>query len=305
MLSEGKHADVLKHVAKLIQLRGDAAKSYDRYELLCLRGEAALRGKANTMAMDAFSQASRATDDPQKQAVARATEILIRRSKPLGYVPRTAAPAGGEPRVAKAPAAAAPKAQASQPIPIMEAADRKQAFAALFADEFAVVDPKVKAATKSNALPPVIDAIKSVGDLRAVEIAANGSATQTKGITADMGAHAHMLIAGTLQPMEQRVEQCWESASRPTLTERGGNTYSLPGMWGLNSAEQNELKNVVATCEKVQPIATELASVTDAAELIADAQMAQKLQARATEVLTYDYPNNGKYNKSPKKPAAR
>jgi hypothetical protein len=127
------------------------------------------------MAMDAFSQASRATDDPQKQAVARATEILIRRSKPLGYVPRTARAGGCEPRVAKAPAAAAPKAQASQPIPIMEAADRKQAFAALFADEFAVVDPKVKAATKSNALPPVIDAIKSVGDLRAVEIAANGS----------------------------------------------------------------------------------------------------------------------------------
>jgi hypothetical protein len=76
-------------------------------------------------------------------------------------------------------------------------------------------------------------------------------------------------------------------------------------MWGLNSGEQNELKNVVATCEKVQPIATELASVTDAAELIADAQMAQKLQARATEVLTYDYPNNGKYNKAPKKPAPR
>ena len=306
-LAEGKHADVLKQVAKLIQLKGDTAKAYDRYDLLCLRGEAALRGKANSMAMDAFAQASRASEDLQKQAVARATEILIRRSKPLGYVPRTAAPApAGEPAGVKASGAAAPKAQASQPIPIIEAADRKRAFAALFADEFAVVDPKVKAATKATGLPPIIDAIKSIGDLRALEIAANGSANQTKGITGDLGEHAHILIAGALQPMEQRVETCWNSARRPTLTQSSsGNTYSLPGMWGLNSAEQNELKNVIATCEKVQPVAHELATVTERAELIADAQMAQKLQARATEVLTYDYPNNGRYNKDPKKPAAR
>src|SRR5687767_14169152 len=42
-LAEGKHADVLKQVAKLLQIKGEAAKTYDRYDLLCLRGEAALR----------------------------------------------------------------------------------------------------------------------------------------------------------------------------------------------------------------------------------------------------------------------
>ena len=78
-------------------------------------------------------------------------------------------------------------------------------------------------------------------------------------------------------------------------------------MWGLTSAEQNDLKNVIATCEKVQPVANELATVTERAELIADAQMAQKLHARATEVLKFDYPNSGRYNKTPtsKTPGAR
>src|SRR6476646_3111197 len=54
-LAEGKYQEVLKHVSKLLQLRGYAGNDYGRYELLCLRGEAALRGKTNSMAMDAFA----------------------------------------------------------------------------------------------------------------------------------------------------------------------------------------------------------------------------------------------------------
>jgi len=299
-LAEGKHQEVLKHVAKLLGLRGEAAKRYDRYELLTLRGEAALRAKAISMAIEAFGQASRATTDPEKQAVARATEVLIRRAKPLGYVPRAAPQLAPQGKVDAAAAAA--RAQAAQPIPFIEPADRKRAFAALFADEFASVEPKVKAATKASGLPPVVDALKSIGDLRAVEIAATGTSAKTKSITGDLGAHAHQLISGTLTPMERRVEECWNSARRQTVSQGSdGNTYRQPGMWGLNSTEQNDLKAVIATCEKVQPVANEMASVTERTELIADAQTAQKLHARAVEVLTFDYPNSGRYNKTPQK----
>ena len=302
-LAEGKQQDVLKQVAKLLQLKGDAAKAYDRYDLLCLRGEAALRAKTNSMAMEAFAQASRATDDKEKQAVARATELLIRRSKPLGYVPRTTGGPATRPAGAKIDATVKPQAgQPQQPIPIIEEADRKRAFAAMFADEMAVVDPKVQAATKANNLPPVIDAIKSLGDLRAIDIAANGSAAQTKALGADLGAHAHELIATTMAPMDKRVEECWNSASRTTVTQYSDARPQAPGLWGLTSIEQNDLKAIISTCEKVQPVASELATVTERAELIADAQKAQKLQARATEVLTFDYPNGGRYNKDPRKP---
>ena len=302
-LNEGKHAEVLKQVAKLLQLKGDAAKAYDRYDLLCLRGEAALRGKANSMAIEAFGQAAKATEDKDKQAVARGTELLIRRSKPLGYVPRTSPAAAPATRPAGARLEPAPKGQANQPIPYIEAADRKRAFTALLADEMAVVDPKVKAATKATSLPPIIDAIKSFGDLRAVEVAASGSSAQSKAMGSDLGAHAHKLISDTLSPMERRVEECFASGKRVMVTEYSdGSRYRQPGMVGLTSAEQNDLKSIVNTCEKIQPVAAELASVTDAKELIADAQTAQRLQARATEVLKFDYPNSGRYNKDPKKP---
>jgi hypothetical protein len=73
-------------------------------------------------------------------------------------------------------------------------------------------------------------------------------------------------------------------------------------LWGLTSIEQNDLKSIIATCEKIQPVASELATVTERPELTADAQAAEKLHARATEVLTYDYPNAGRYNKDPKRP---
>jgi hypothetical protein len=310
-LAEGKHQDVLKQVAKLLQLKGDAAKSYDRYDLLCLRGEAALRGKANSMAMEAFAQAARATEDKDKQGVAKATELLIRRSKPLGYVPRAAAAAAPTSRgVAPKNAGAEPVAVAkstgggNQPIPIIESADRKRAFAAMLADEMAVVNPKVQAATKSESLPPVIEAVKSLGDLRGIEVAATGGSEQSKGISADLGTHAHRMISRTLDTMSKRVEECFASGKRVMVTEyTDGSRYRQPGMVGLTSAEQNDLKGILNTAEKIQPVAAELANVTEAKELIADAQDAQRLRDRTAEVLTFDYPNSGRYNKDPKKPA--
>jgi hypothetical protein len=80
----------------------------------------------------------------------------------------------------------------------------------------------------------------------------------------------------------------------------------LYGMVGLTSVEANDLKAIIATCEKIQPVASELASVTDRAELIADVQDAKQLHARALEVLHFDYPNEGRYNKPPpNQPGAR
>jgi hypothetical protein len=163
------------------------------------------------------------------------------------------------------------------------------------------VAPKVKTASSASALPPVIEAIKAVGDLRAIEIAASGSAAHAKEMTAGLGDHAHRLIAQALGPMKLRTEECWGQGSRTRYVEDKQTTLreKLYGMVGLTSTEANDLKSIIATCEKIQPVAAELAAVTERAELLADAQEAQRLHARATEVLTFDYPNEGRYNKPP------
>ena len=123
-LQANKPQEVLSGVAKILAIRGEAAKAYDRYELFSLRGEAYLRNKAMPPAAEAFVNAAKETTDPQKQASARANEILIRKSKATGYLPKPA------PRT---PGAAATKP--SGPMPIVEPADRKEAMVALFTDE--------------------------------------------------------------------------------------------------------------------------------------------------------------------------
>jgi hypothetical protein len=295
-LAEGKHQDVLKQVAKLLLLKGEAAKAYDRYELFSLRGEAALRAKQPTVAADAFAQAAKATDDPVNQATARGTELLIRRSKPLGYVPRTA-PAGAD--------AKAKPATPAQPIPFIEPDGRKAALTALLADERAVVEPKVRAATKAEGLAPVIDAIKGAADLRAIEVAASGSSEQTKSLVGDLGEHAHRLISAALGKMKVRTEDCWAQGSRHReYVLSNGFRQREYGMVGLTSTEQNDLKSIITTCQQVEPVAGELATVTGRAELIADMKDATQLLARATEVLKYDYPNAGRYNQPTNVPGA-
>src|SRR5688572_2680037 len=144
--------EVLRGVAKLIALKGEAAKPYDRYELFTLRGEANLRAKALVPAADAFAAAAKETTDADKKATARATEILIRRSKPLGYVAKPQRPAPG------AVAATRP----AGPMPIINEADRAAAMKVLLADEMATVEPKLKAANAASALPPVIEAVKQL-----------------------------------------------------------------------------------------------------------------------------------------------
>jgi hypothetical protein len=291
--AQQKYADVLRNVARLLALRGESAKAYDRYELFTLRGEAYLRTKAPSVAAEAFKSAAKETKDPVQQARAQATGLLIRRSKATGYVPRTAAkPADSNP-----PALTRAKLEPS--LPIVEEADRKIALEALLADEMAVIEPKLKAATSATSLVPIIEATKALSDIRVLELAASGKDDRTKALSADLGTHAHQLISPEVRSMSTRVEQCWQSGSRERYaTDRaGGVRDKLYGLYGLNSTEQGDLKKIIQTCQKLAPAAKELAAAVGTSELDIDAQSASDVLARASEVLEYDYPNEGRYNK--------
>jgi hypothetical protein len=245
-----------------------------------LRGEAYLRTKAFPPAAEAFAAAAKETTDPAKKDAARANEILVRRSKAQGYLPK--------PSATSKPAA----------IPIVEEADRKAAWAALLNDELTLATPKVKAATAGNSLTPIIDVARALGDLRAVEVASGGTGEQVKQIGSQLGDHAHALIDDALKKTKVRVEEVWNSASRTRaqVDNNGNQIQKLYGMMGLTSVESNDLKSAMATCEKVAPVASDLAAVAGgSSDLTADAAEAQRLAARAKEVLQYDYNNEGRY----------
>ena len=91
LVEDGNVPDAMRHLNRLLALRGKAAEAYDKYELLTLKGDAHLRLRANEAAAVAFKQAAGETDDKVKEAAARATEQLIRRSRNLAYTPRKGA----------------------------------------------------------------------------------------------------------------------------------------------------------------------------------------------------------------------
>lgn len=288
LLQQGKYQEVIRGAQKALALKGPAAQGLDRYELFMLRGEAALRAKANAQAIESYVSAAKETDDPGKKSEARAMEILVKKSKAQGYQPKstTRPAAGGKP---------------AGPIPIMEEADRKAAFEALYADELTAAAPKIKAANAATALGPIVEVARMLGDLNAIETAGTGSAEQTKKIAADLGAQSHLLIDGALKGINKRVEECWQQGSRTRESTRagGGTGQRLYGLMGLTSVETNDLKAAIANCEKIAPVANDLATVTGGAELTADAREAERLLNRAKEVLNYDYANEGRYNRQP------
>jgi hypothetical protein len=290
---DGKHQDVLKQVQRLLQLKGDAAKPYDRYELFCLRGESFLRIKSMTLAADAFDDAADvAKDDSKKEGVARGTAVLIRRSKQIGYVPRPAKSDRGKP--APAP---------SEAIQIIEATDRKAAFARLLEDERAAVVPKLEAAQKGTSLPPIIDVAKMLGDLQAVEIASTGKGEQTQGMTKDLAARSHDLIATALNAMNDAIEAAWDHASTETWeVDRHGNRIRMIGRVGLHGDGAANVRFAVQQSELLAPAAAILWRVTKSDKLKRDAEIADALWKRALYIA--EYPYNGRRPGRPFAPRA-
>src|SRR5688500_18259843 len=165
LVDAGNVPDAMRHLNRLLALRGKAAEAYDKYELLTLKGDAHLRLRANEAAAVAFKQAAGETDDTVKEAVARATEQLIRRSKNLAYTPKRA-----------------PKGQPAEPIDLVDPESRHRALAALFVDEVAPVLPKVEAAKGAKSVAPMIATMAAAREMEYLELAANGSADQINGM---------------------------------------------------------------------------------------------------------------------------
>jgi hypothetical protein len=256
LLDDGKPADVLKHVSRLLSLRGKAAQPYDRSELLTLKGEAHLRLRASDAAAQAFHQAAEATDDREKQATARATEQLIRRSRNLAYTPRKV-PKGGRP----------------DPIDLLDPDQRRAALQAMFADDFADVAPKVAAAKDAKTLPPRLKAIQAVRELATIELAATGSADQVNGIVEDLKRGTKDLMDRVMERTTKRVDQITAMANdvervRQVVPGIGGysDVQISERRRGLRRQDVGDLKQLADACDEVKAGAKALAQASGAEE---------------------------------------
>jgi hypothetical protein len=290
---EAQYQDVLKQILRLLQLKGDAAKAYDRYELFCLRGECFLRIKSMSLAADAFDDAAEvAKDNSKKEGVARGTAVLMRRSKQIGYVPRPAKAERGK-----------PPPPPPAPMKIIEPADRKAALARLLEDERAAVVPKLETAQNGTALPPIIDVAKLLGDLQAVEIGSTGKGDETQAMTKDLAARAHDLISTALDAMNDSIEKAYDHASTETyeVNERGQRIRTV-GRIGLHGDGAANVRFAVQQSELLAPAAALLWRVTQSDKLKRDAEIAEALWKRALYIA--EYPYNGRRPGRPFAPRA-
>jgi hypothetical protein len=270
LFKAGEYQPLVLKATRVLQLKGDAAKPYDRVKVFMLKGEAQLRLKQTTPALDAFASAAKEAKDFKEAATPIATEALVRKSPGFKYSVKPTG--GGKP----------------ESLDILDDAQRKKAFAALYADEVTATTAKFRAAARATSLPAIVEAIKLAPRLRALELAADGTDDKTLASIKDLGTHAEELMKDGLSKMNATVMEISKSAN--TL-ERSVDSYGsvTTRKRGINPQETRTLRNLVDTAGKISTTAKEMGDVTAVATLSGVSKEAERVGTEAQKLLDTDW----------------
>ena len=307
LFNEGKYKETLQKLSRVLALKGNSAKAYDRHDLLNLKAETHLRLKESSAAATAFELAAKEAPDEKAKATDAASAMLVKRSKSLTFTPAAKkAPAAGAGAVA---AGAKAGGAASGPLDITDPGQRKEAFAAMFAEQKQQVAPKLKAGKDAKSLPPLVEAIQATGPLRTLELAATGEDAEAKSMVQELSARAQKMMGDALQQMTKTVADIEAAANdyRPVATAvrspfGGGGVMMERGYKkrGLMTPDVQDLKRIVSDCQRLVPATREMADALGASgeEFKQIGKDAAALHDKAKQVLTYDYAND--YTRAPR-----
>jgi hypothetical protein len=269
MYDDKKYEDLVIKLSFVLSLHNEAGRSYDRYELYMLKGEAQMGRRQPVAASDAYVRAAKHTTDKTQLAMAVAMSELSRRCPNMKFTPQTGAAKGRQ-------------------IDVTDPQARKPAFAALYADELVAAKWAIKDASEATTIPPIFDVIPWLKKLSAIEIAATDSDTQSAALVEQIGSHADQLIGAVIDKYAGRVAAIDRNAQTViSVTDQYGNTMSGPQ--GLDSREQKELKDIIADCAQIGPAVKDLVEGIDDKELVALAAKTDKTGAEANRVLHTGY----------------
>ena len=229
-LKAGRHQQALAEVSR--GLRAPEVSEADQFALLMLRGETLLALQSPQYAAEAFRDAAEATSDPENRARARASAVLVRRSRGLEYTP-------------KGPGDA-------KPIDIVDPDSRQKAMAALLDDTRRAMEPKVREAAKADTLLPIYELLTELGDMAAVELASTRALQQTGPLLQALGERARSLIGRELRQIDRRVETTLSRAGEVELLV-GPNV----GRRGLHTEDREQLRQLVPYLERIAAAARE------------------------------------------------
>jgi hypothetical protein len=288
LFKDKQYAVLLQKLSRVLQLRGDAARTYDRIDLLLLKVEAHLQLKEQSLAIAAATAAVKAIDedhtDLKQAAVARATEKLLKQTHGYTFTPRTA-----------------PRGQIPQPISLLDVDRRADCFAAMFNDAKFDIASKMRAAKSAKTLVPIIDAIKAVGELRTLELAAYGKDEQSVAQLDGLANQAKDLMAKAVKDLKAQADKDHDRANDvlPVRIDArvGASNAQLYYKKGLEGDMLRELNKIIAESEAIADAARQFADISKAAaEGFGEVQeAAEKVAKSAKATLEDDY--TGTYSK--------
>jgi hypothetical protein len=280
MLEDKKYQQVIQQTSRLMALKGAAAQPYNRFDLLKLKAEAQLQHGETEAALSTFMELGRETNDPHDKDVAQATILLMHRSPRGKYLPRSLA--AGEDK--------------AQPIDVIDPLTRKAGFEALYNDERQTLEPRLKVAMSAQSVPPIFPVIESVVKLRSLDVAASGSDQRTTELTKKLAEHAKGLMTSALTRMQGREEEIARQASTETVTTQIVVVNSIPTQvqsrtkQGLSDQNIRELREMIATCDKVAPVAQSLSKIPNVELDMQDVMTStNEVQSKAKELLDTRY----------------
>ena len=201
-LERGDPRAALKMSSNALRLRDDAARGYDPYELLMVRGEALLAVGLPLDSADAYEHAAHVAPGLKERAAAHAEGLLAL------HAARRALRASDE----GANAQSAVQAGARPPLrPDHEAWPR--AMRELYQTLRPAVEAKVHAAVAGKTLPPLYSVLTPLIDLGSLELTADGTLEKSLPLLHELGEWASGVVAEELRRMDSEVIAAGEAAA--------------------------------------------------------------------------------------------
>jgi len=243
LFDQNQQAQVLQKIARVLSLKGDAAKPYDRHDLVRLKAEAHLRLKAYEAAQRDFVAAGEETEDPKAAALDLATSALVRRSRAGQYQP-----------ISKV------DGKIPDSISMIDPQPRKIALQALFRDELAADGPKITAVRDAATLDPICQVAPLVTDLKVLEMGAtDGRDDQTRQFISEIAKHARGLMGDTVRDLVKReaviVSRAQEQIEYYAPAGAAGHSYNQlhTATRGYDVNDRKELEEIRTACNKIAP----------------------------------------------------
>jgi len=231
MYDQNAYRVCLQQIYRVINLRADLAKPYDRPTLLLLRGQCLLAQRDRNGALQAYKAAEDAATTSDLKLQARAVRVLLVACPALVYQPqdRSAAP--------------------RDPIDIVAETTRKKAMGVAFADRYDAAATAVAGLQSATTLVALQAVVPQLLDLAALEKIATGTMERSLPLARSIGERARALITAELKTISTRDNNLRQLASVVVTNNAVQTTAANGTKWwdgierrGLNPDDRNVLR---------------------------------------------------------------